>query len=336
MTTPPAIPRLDAHLAKRIATKKAALDRLRPLPPEVVQRLHEDTRVTMTYHSNAIEGNTLSLRETQMVIDYGITVHGHPLREYLEATNHAEAYQQLVDLIRLATPISRDTILLLHQVTMAKILDAPGQFRQVIVTIRGAAVAPPAPGQIEEFMRQWVAWVNSDGMAYDAIIRAAVAHHGFEAVHPFVDGNGRVGRLLMNLMLMQAGYPPATIEREWRAAYLAALATADAGNYRQLANLIGKAVEIGLDTYLAACIAMPEDPYQPLTVLAAETGVSANYLGLLIRQNKLHGIKRQRRWYTTRDEIARYQADVAAGELPQGRPKQQLLVPPITHNPVES
>src|SRR5437868_3561558 len=89
----PGHPRMDPRLAERIKRKKTQLDRYRPLPRDTVRRLNEDLRVFLTYHSNAIEGNSLSLQETQMVIDYGITIHGHPLREYLEATNHAEAYQ---------------------------------------------------------------------------------------------------------------------------------------------------------------------------------------------------------------------------------------------------
>jgi Fic family protein len=94
-TTDPKKPRLDPRLAERLARKKAQLDRFRPLPPDTVRRLNEDLRVFLTYHSNAIEGNTLSLRETQMVIDYGLTIGGHPLREYLEATNHAAAYSYI-------------------------------------------------------------------------------------------------------------------------------------------------------------------------------------------------------------------------------------------------
>src|ERR1700736_2900808 len=114
-------PHMDQRLAERIKRKKAQLDSYRPLPPETVPRLNEDLRVFLTYHSNAIEGNSLTLQETQMVIDYGITIHGHPLREYLEATNHAEAYQYMNNLVEQRTRITRETILTLHNLVMDKI-----------------------------------------------------------------------------------------------------------------------------------------------------------------------------------------------------------------------
>jgi Fic family protein len=322
MTHPPSLPRMNAHLARRIATKKAQLDSYRPLSADTVQRLNGDVRVDMTYHSNAIEGNTLTLRETQLVIEYGLTAGGHPLREYLEATNHAEAFGQLLDLIRLQTPINQETILLLHRVTMEKILEDSGEWRRVPVYIRGSALALPEPHSIPRYIAEWVRWVHGTGKEYPTVVRAAVAHHGFEAIHPFADGNGRVGRLLLNFILMQDGYPPAIIEREWRAEYLTALIAADAGNYRALADIVGRAVEIGLDRYLEACVEMPADPYQTLAALAPQVGFSANYLGLLIRGRKLHGIKRGKLWYTTLDEVQRYKAEVAAPDHPQGRPKQ--------------
>lgn len=99
-------PRLDLRLARRLAEKKAQLDRYRPLSPHVVRRLHDDLRVLLTYHSNALEGNTLSLQETQLVIEYGLTVGGHSLREYLEATNHAAAFAELVQLADATTPLT--------------------------------------------------------------------------------------------------------------------------------------------------------------------------------------------------------------------------------------
>src|SRR3989440_8727508 len=125
----PKKPRLDPRLAGRLARKKTQLDRYRPLPQETVRRLNDDLRVFLTYHSNAIEGNTLSLRETQMVIEYGVTVNGHPLREYLEATNHAEAYEFVVALNERREPITLETILSLHRVVMDKILEEKGTFR---------------------------------------------------------------------------------------------------------------------------------------------------------------------------------------------------------------
>jgi Fic family protein len=316
-------PRLDPRLAGRLVRKKAQLDRSRPLPADIVRRLNDDLRVFLTYHSNAIEGNTLSLRETQMVIDYGLTVHGHPLREYLEAANHAEAYNYVLALIDKREAITRETILALHRLTMDKILETAGQFRTVPVSIRGANMTPPPAYQVESLMRQWVAWVEGEGLEYELVIRAAIAHHGFEAVHPFIDGNGRVGRLLLNLMLMCEGYPPALLLRDWRVRYIQALDTANTGNYGPLANLIGQSVEAGLDLYLQACSSLPDEKYQPLSALAELSGYSVDYLGWLVRQGRIEAIKRGRRWYSTLEAIQKYKDEVASSVIPQGRPKMK-------------
>src|SRR5437588_3107817 len=258
-------PQMDPRLDKRIKRKKDQLDSYRPLPNDTIRRLNDDLRVFLTYHSNAIEGNSLSLQETQLVIDYGITIHGHPLREYLEATNHAGAYQYVTALVDKQESLSRDTILTLHALVMDKILETKGSFRIRPVYIRGANMTPPAASEVERLMREWVAWVHGEGHAFEPVTRAAIAHHGFEAVHPFEDGNGRVGRLLLNLMLMCEGYPPALLLHDWRTRYIHGLNLANTGNYGPLINLIGQAVEAGLDLYLEACALVPD--YSPLREL---------------------------------------------------------------------
>ena len=136
-------PRIDPRLAERLRQKKVLLDRNRPLLQDTVRRLNEDLRVFLTYHSNAIEGNTLTLRETQMVIEYGVTVDGHPLREYLEATNHAEAYTHLTNVVEKNEPITRETILTLHSIVMDKILASNRHFRTVPVYSHGSNMTPP-------------------------------------------------------------------------------------------------------------------------------------------------------------------------------------------------
>lgn len=311
-------PRMDARLAERLRRKKAMLDMYRPLSSDTVRRLNDDLRVFLTYHSNAIEGNSLSLQETQMVIDYGITVDGHPLREYLEATNHAEAYQYVTTMIEQPEPITREIILTLHRIVTDKILEQKGQFRTASVYIRGVVLTPPPAREVEQLMQEWVTWVNSAGLKYEPITRATIAHHGFEAVHPFFDGNGRVGRLLLNLMLMRDGYPPALLLRDWRVRYIQALHTADTGNYRPLANVIGQAVEAGLDLYLEACAATPD--YQPLTELAEISSYRLDYLSWLARQGRLDAVKRGGRWYSTRAAIEQYKAEAEEGKQRRGRP----------------
>jgi Fic family protein len=315
--------RMDPRLVQRIAEKRAALDARRPLPPAVVRVLHEDLQVRLTFHSNAIEGNTLSLRETQLVIEQGITIGGHSLKEHLEATNHAVAYAKMAALADAATPITVATVLELHGLVTAGILDEPGQFRRGAVSIRGSQLQPPPAREVSALMEQWVAWPDGEGRVYDPVVRATIAHHGLLAVHPFLDGNGRTARLLLNLHLLRAGYPPALLLQEWRFGYLEALSQADRGRYNPLLNILGRAVESGLDLYLEACAATPDEEWLPLAELAANTAHSPEYLALLVRKGRLAGSKRGGRWHSTRAALARYEAEVAAGVVPRGRPSSR-------------
>lgn len=315
-------PRMDPRLARRLAEKRSALDARRPLPPAVLRVLHEDLQVRLTFHSNAIEGNTLSLRETQLVIEHGITIGGHSLKEHLEATNHAAAYAQMVALADAATPITIASILELHRLVTDRILDEPGQFRRGAVSIRGSLLTPPPASEVPALIDEWLAWLEGEGRRYEPVTRAAIAHHGFLAVHPFLDGNGRTARLLLNLLLLRAGYPPALLLQEWRLGYLEALAQADRGRYGPLLTILGRGVESGLDLYLDACAATPEEEWLSLADLARGTPHSAEYLALLIRKGRLAGRKRGGRWHSTRAALARYEAEVAAGTIPRGRPSQ--------------
>jgi fido (protein-threonine AMPylation protein) len=320
--------RLDVRLARRLAAKKSRLDRYRPLPPDMLRQLAEDLRLQLTYHSNAIEGNTLSLQETRIVLEAGVTIGGHPLREHLEATNHAAAFDHLISLIEAQAPISLDTVLYLHHLVMAGIDPNAGCFRERAVFIRGAPVTPPPPGEVPGMVATWLQWLDSGGagLDYEPLVRSALAHHAFEAIHPFVDGNGRVGRLLLNLLLMRSGYPPALLLRDWRGAYLRALQQADEGRYTPLANLVGRSVEGGLDLYLEVCSVPPsgsgqDTAYQPLSDLARGTDYSVNYLGLLARKGQIDAVKRGGRWYSTRSAIENYKDEVEHNPLPPGRPR---------------
>ena len=315
--------RMQPRLAERLEEKKARLDLQRPLHASITRRLHEDLRIRLTYHSNAIEGNTLTLRETQIVIEEGMTIGGHSLREHLEATNHAEAFDFLRQLVDRSTPVNSDIILALHALVLKTIDPTAGQFRTSPVYIRGSDVTPPPARLVPGLMVEWVRWLEGEGLTYHPIVRASIAHHGFVAVHPFIDGNGRTGRLLLNLLLMCDGYPPAFLLRSWAERYRRALSAADHGRYTPLVNLVGQAVEAGLDFYLEACAAVPDAYYQPLPDLARAHGRDPNYLGLLVRQGKLEAVKRGSRWYTTLAALARYEQQVREGRFKPGRPRRE-------------
>jgi Fic family protein len=314
---------MDPRLERRIAEKRAALDRQRPLPPAILAKLADDLRIRLTYHSNAIEGNTLDLGETQLVIAHGVTIGGHSLKEHMEAVNHATAYDLLLDLAQRTAEIDAAALLQIHALVMHDLVGEPGTYRRGAVFISGSEHHPPHHTQVPELMADWVAWLVGDGMAYPPILRAALAHEMLLAIHPFLDGNGRTARLILNLQLMRAGYPVALLLQGWRLSYIRALEQAHHGRYRPLVNVVGRAVEAGLDLYLEACDALPEELRRPLREVAEECMIDAGYLGWLLRAGRVAGAKRGGRWYVSAAAVRRYQDEVAAGTIPTGRPQNR-------------
>jgi Fic family protein len=202
---------------------KAKLDQHRPLSASIVKNLQEDLIIRWTYHSNAIEGNTLTLLETKVVLE-GITVGGKALREHFEAINHRNAIFYVEDIIRKEEPFSEWQIRNIHQLILKNIDDDnAGRYRQQNVLISGATTMPPDYTLLNDKMAHLVDWYNSAAHTFHPIERAAKVHADFVGIHPFIDGNGRTSRLLMNLELMKAGYPPCVITVENRLAYYEAL-----------------------------------------------------------------------------------------------------------------
>lgn len=205
-----------SNLLAIIDQKKAQLDTRRPLTEGEAQRLAEEFAVEYTYNSNAIEGNTLTLRETDMVLR-GLTIDKKPLKDHMEAVGHKEAFDYVRQLVQSATPISERIIQQIHYLVLADKKDDRGVYRRVPVRIMGAAHEPVQPYLIAPQMEQLLArYANS---AEHIITKLARFHIEFESIHPFIDGNGRTGRLLINLELMKAGFPPIDIKFTDRIAY---------------------------------------------------------------------------------------------------------------------
>lgn len=201
---------------------KQKLDQHRPLAPAMVKNLQEDLILRWTYHSNAIEGNTLTLLETKVVLE-GITVGGKALREHFEAINHREAIYYIEEIIRKAEAFSEWQIRNIHKLILKNIDDDnAGGFADKVL-ISGASKTPPDYTALNDKMAQLIDWYNLEANQLHPIERAAKVHADFVSIHPFIDGNGRTSRLLMNLELMKAGYPACVITVENRLAYYEAL-----------------------------------------------------------------------------------------------------------------
>lgn len=247
-----------AHLTP----KKATLDRHRPLPETLVRNLDAWFRVELTYSSNAIEGNTLSRRETALVLEKGLTVGGKSLVEHLEAVNHARAIDWIHQTAtRRSQDLSEQDLLELHALVLKGIDDTnAGRYRNVAVRIAGSPVLLPNPRKVPELMEAFSDWLRAPGDLHPVEF-AAEAHYRLVSIHPFVDGNGRTARLLMNLILLMTGYPPAFIPVRERLAYISALEKAQLGGSKEAyLNLIGHAVECSLNIYLKALSGGPEAP----------------------------------------------------------------------------
>ena len=229
---------------------KAKLGSFRPLPETVVRNLHEDLVLRWTYNSNAIEGNTLTLKETKVVLE-GMTVGGKTLREHFEAVNHREAILFVEELVGQGRQLSEWQLKSLHQLVLKNIDDQnAGRYRTVNVTIAGAEHRPPDHLKLVDAMTDFVRWLGADATRFHPVERAARVHADFVKIHPFVDGNGRTSRLLMNLELMKSGFPPAVLPVERRLEYYEALDNAHVrGDYAPFLALVAGIVEQSFEPY---------------------------------------------------------------------------------------
>ena len=206
----------SASLLELIDQKKKELDSRRPLTAGEAERLNEEFTVEYTYNSNAIEGNTLTLRETDMVLR-GLTIDQKPLKDHMEAVGHKEAFDFVRELVRNNTPMSERVIQQIHYLVLADKREDRGVYRRVPVRIMGAQQEPVQPYLIRPRMEKLM--LSFAESTEHIITKLARFHIEFEGIHPFIDGNGRTGRLLVNLELMKAGYPPIDIKFTDRVAY---------------------------------------------------------------------------------------------------------------------
>ena len=303
---------LESRLLARIDKKKAQLDMLRPLPPATLKRLQEKIMVEWIYNSNAIEGSTVTLRETRLILETGLTIGGKSLGEHFEVINHRDAIEYVEELCGTTEPIRPFHVRQIHKLVLSRIDDeSAGSYRVTQVHIAGAAHIPPEAWLVAQQMDGWGSWLTEAEANEHTVTFAALAHHRLVAIHPFVDGNGRTARLLMNLILMRAGYPPTVILRTNRKQYYRVLAQADAGNTGPLVNFVGQAVERSLNLYLDAStsqVARPNltDEWILLREAADGTPYSQEYLSLLARLGRIEATKRGKIWYTTRRAVQTY------------------------------
>ena len=235
-------------ILQQIDRKKIELDGRRPLTAGEVERLNEEFIVEYTYNSNAIEGNTLTLRETDLVLR-GLTIDKKPLKDHMEAVGHKEAFEFVSELVKNNVPISESVIKQIHYLVLADKKEDRGVYRRVPVRIMGAQHEPVQPylivPKMEELLRTFLESTEH------IVTKLARFHIEFEGIHPFIDGNGRTGRLLVNLELMKAGYPPIDIKFTDRITYYNAFDEYYVKhNLSAMENLFAGYIKARLDMYL--------------------------------------------------------------------------------------
>lgn len=235
---------------ERIEELKAELDTRRPLTQGELERLNEEFMIEFTYNSNAIEGNTLTLQETAMVLE-GITIDQKPLKDHLEAVGHKDAFLYVQDIVSNKIPLTEFVIKNIHSLVLMNRPEDKGVYRRVPVRIMGAYTEPVQPYMIEPKITELLAENEKRKDTMNIIERIARFHLEFESIHPFIDGNGRTGRLLMNFELMQNGYPPINVKFTDRKRYYEAFDNFSKNqDATSITNLITEYVAERLEQYL--------------------------------------------------------------------------------------
>lgn len=302
---------ISKALVRRIDEKLKVIQSHRPLPPNLVHKLKEQFSIEMTYNSNAIEGNRLTLKETYLVISEGITVKGRSLKDHLEAKNHNEAIHYLYTLIEhdKRQTVSEQLIRSLQQIVIKDLEDQEsGQYRKGNVMITGSAHRHPEAYEVPKLMEDLIAWVRKNQSKLHPVGLAALAHHKLVHIHPFTDGNGRTARLFMNLILMHKGYPMVIVLKNDRQKYYSALDKADRGNTSDIEKLIAQAVERSMNIYLKVIKsgASANEKLVLLSALTKKSRFSEKYLNLLARSGKLDAHKEGRVWLSSQKALDSY------------------------------
>lgn len=298
---------MEPHTLERVRKKKQQLEALKPFDPGALKRLEESFNIELTYNSNAIEGNSLSLRETKLVVEEGLTIGGKTLREHLEATNHQKAIEFVKSLLK-KQEIREIDVLELHALILDRIDPYnAGFYRKVGVRISGTDYTPPNFLKVPDLMMEVYKKLNEK--KGEPIEQAALIHLLFVFIHPFIDGNGRTARLLTNLYLMRNGYPPIIYLRAERNKYIRSIMRAQLEkDPSEFINFTAKAVERSLDVYLDSLGAESHE-YLSLAEAAKLSRYSQDYLSLLARNGRIGAVKFGRNWKITREALEEYERE---------------------------
>jgi Fic family protein len=309
--TPPCPMCLSAKTIKALEEKLRLLKACRPLSPTSIQKIKEQFELEMTYNSNAIEGNSLTLKETFWVVKEGLTIKGKPLKDHLEAKNHSEALDFLYEVIAEGNKntISEHLIKQLHQLVVKESQsDIAGKYRDGDVYISGADHKPPSFFDVPVLMGDLMNWLRKSQKKHHVIELAALLHHKLANIHPFWDGNGRVSRLVMNILILEAGYPLGVILKNDRKRYYRVLAEADKGDFRPICEFIAQSVLRSLNIYLKMLKPSKSEnkKFISLVELASDSTYSATYLRKLATKGKLEAFKEGRNWLSSKEALKNY------------------------------
>ncbi|MEM3076600.1 MAG: Fic family protein [Candidatus Nitrosotenuis sp.] len=307
---------LPSHIQKRITEKKQKLASMGHLTPQKIEEISERMQVDFVYNSNKIEGSTLSRGETELVLR-GITIgkknipdalRGKDLGDILVAQNHSSAIKLIKKIAFDKTyVVTEDDIKKIHGIVMKGVIASAGQYRNYDVEVKGAGFTPPPFYDVSKHMKKLLETLNYNPDELRPIELAAQIHYDFAWIHPFEDGNGRIGRLLLNLILVRNGYPFAVIKSVDKPQYLRTLREMDvSGNFKPFLIYVARCVEQTLDLYLLSKKPKKEDEFLPLAKLAKNTPYSAEYLSLLARKGRIDAIKEGKTWKSTKKIIDAY------------------------------
>jgi len=290
--------------------KRALLARvpLDGLPEPVLER----QAIINTWGTNSIEGNTLTLEEVQKVLTEGVGIKNRPIRDILETVNHNEVFLSLADLV--PKRVDLGMVQELHERVFKGVKSDAGHWRESNVWIIGASFTPPRWEKVIPLMTEWgkehAAKEKKRGNVFES---AAWMHHSFESIHPFTDGNGRVGRLLLNLHFLKHDWPPVNVAPTNRVEYLIALDKGNDGDMSALSRFLRVAMSQSLIDLLDQVGMMKEDGLRTIAELGKKGPYSAKYLGLRAKQGSLPAIKRAGEWMTSRRTLDLYLKYVGRG-----------------------